>query len=101
MAPARRGTVMAQIKANNIKIEFEEFGPKNGEPLLLIMGLGAQLTRWPLAFIEKLTAKGYRVIRYDNRDVGLSHRFHSHGPADVAQIMADRMAGKTPKSAYL
>jgi pimeloyl-ACP methyl ester carboxylesterase len=92
---------MAQIKANNIKIEFEEFGPKNGEPLLLIMGLGAQLTRWPLGLIDKLTAKGYRVIRYDNRDVGLSERFDSHGPANVGQVMADRMAGKTPTSAYL
>jgi pimeloyl-ACP methyl ester carboxylesterase len=92
---------MAQIAANKIKLEYEEFGPKNGEAVLLIMGLGAQLTRWPLGFIEKLTAKGYRVIRYDNRDVGLSERFHAAGPANITQIMADRMAGKTPNAAYL
>jgi pimeloyl-ACP methyl ester carboxylesterase len=92
---------MPQISANNIKLEYEEFGPRSGEPVLLIMGLGAQLTRWPLGLIGLLTAKGYRVIRYDNRDVGLSHRFHAHGPANIAQIMTDRMTGKTPSAAYL
>lgn len=91
---------MAQIAANGIKLEYEDFGPVTGEPILLIMGLGAQLTRWPLGLIQMLTARFYRVIRYDNRDVGLSQRFHSAGPANVAQIMADAMAGKPPKSAY-
>jgi len=92
---------MAQVKANGIRIEYEEFGPVAGEPVQLIMGLGAQLTRWPLGLIEMLTARGYRVIRFDNRDVGLSERFHAAGPANVAQIMADATAGKTPKSAYV
>jgi pimeloyl-ACP methyl ester carboxylesterase len=91
---------MAQIAANGITLEYEDFGPARGEPILLIMGLGAQLTRWPLGLIEMLTARGYRVIRYDNRDVGLSHRFHAAGPTNIAQIMADAMAGKTPKAAY-
>jgi pimeloyl-ACP methyl ester carboxylesterase len=91
---------MAQIAANGIKLEYEDFGPARAETILLIMGLGAQLTRWPLGLIELLTARGYRVIRYDNRDVGLSHRFHAAGPANVAQIMADAMAAKTPKAAY-
>jgi pimeloyl-ACP methyl ester carboxylesterase len=91
---------MPQIAANGITLEYEDFGPARGEAILLIMGLGAQLTRWPLGLIEMLTARGYRVIRYDNRDVGLSHRFHAAGPANVAQIMADAMAGKAPKAAY-
>jgi len=52
-----------------IDIEYEEFGPKTRTPFLLIMGPGAQLTRWPLEFIEILTSRGYRVIRYDNREM--------------------------------
>jgi pimeloyl-ACP methyl ester carboxylesterase len=52
------------------------------------MGLGAQLTLWPDALCEKLTAKGFRVIRYDNRDVGLSTKFDAAGPPDMAQIFA-------------
>jgi len=66
---------MANLKANSISIEYEEFGPKNGPVILLIMGLGAQLTRWPVEFIANLTERGYRVIRHDNRDVGLSKKF--------------------------
>ena len=91
---------MPQIAANGITLEYEEFGPARGEPILLIMGLGAQLTRWPLDLIALLTARGYRVIRYDNRDVGLSQRFHAAGPANLGQLMADLAAGKTPNAAY-
>ncbi len=91
---------MARIRANGIDLEYEEFGPKTGEPILLIMGLGGQLTRWPLEFIELLTARGYRVIRYDNRDVGLSHKFDSAGPADIPRMMAETALGKKPAAAY-
>ena len=86
--------------ANGIDIEYEEFGPKAGEPILLIMGLGGQLTRWPLEFIELLTSRGYRVIRYDNRDVGLSQKFDSAGPADIARMMAEMALGKKASAAY-
>jgi len=64
------------------------------------MGLGARLTRWPLEFIEILTSRGYRVIRYDNRDVGLSQKFDSAGPADVVKMMIEMMQGKKPSVAY-
>ena len=47
---------MAQIKANGIEIEYDIHGPADGEPLLLIMGLGAQMTRWPLDFVEEFTS---------------------------------------------
>ena len=86
---------MAQIKANGINLEYEEFGSKDTETILLIMGLGAQLTRWPLPFIEILKRRGYRVVRYDNRDVGLSQKFSEAGPANIQQIIADMMTGKT------
>jgi pimeloyl-ACP methyl ester carboxylesterase len=91
---------MPQIRANGIDIEYDVHGPQNGEPLLLIMGLGAQMTRWPLDFIAEFTGRGYRVIRFDNRDVGLSQKFDAAGPGDVAAIMAARMAGKPVNAAY-
>ncbi len=91
---------MPQIQANGIAIEYASYGPESGETILLIMGLGAQMTRWPLALIQMFVAKGYRVITFDNRDVGLSHKFEDAGPGDVAAILAARMAGKTPPAAY-
>ncbi len=92
---------MAQIKANGINLEYEVAGPTSGETILLIMGLGAQMTAWPREFVDALTAKGYRVVWYDNRDVGLSHKFDEAGPADMGAIMQAMAAGTPPKSAYL
>jgi pimeloyl-ACP methyl ester carboxylesterase len=91
---------MPQVTANGIRIECEAFGPRQGETILLIMGLGAQLTRWPLGLIDILTRRGYRVIRFDNRDVGLSHKLHSAGPADIPMIMKAAAAGEKPPAAY-
>jgi len=91
---------MARIHANGIDIEYEDFGPKTGALILLIMGLGVQLTRWPLEFIEILTSRGYRVIRYDNRDVGLSQKFDSAGPADLTKLMTEMAQGKKATPAY-
>jgi pimeloyl-ACP methyl ester carboxylesterase len=65
---------MPQIEANGIKLEYEVTGDPAAPPVLLIMGLGAQLTRWPEPFHRALTDAGFRVIRYDNRDVGRSTR---------------------------
>jgi len=89
-----------QVAANGIEIEYDVTGPADGEPLLLIMGLGAQMTRWPLEFVKQLVERGYRVIRFDNRDVGLSQKFEAAGPGDIAAIMQARMAGKPVKAAY-
>jgi pimeloyl-ACP methyl ester carboxylesterase len=65
---------MPQIDANGIKLEYEVSGEPTAPPVLLIMGLGAQLTRWPEPFHRALADAGFRVIRYDNRDVGRSTR---------------------------
>ena len=61
---------MAHIESNGRKIWVEESG--EGEPLLLVMGLGGQLIDWPAEFVNGLVDAGYRVIRFDNRDIGLS-----------------------------
>lgn len=68
-----------QISANGIAIEVEDEGPPGGEPLLLIMGLGMQLTGWPDELVQLFVARGFRVIRFDNRDVGLSQGFDHLG----------------------
>lgn len=57
---------------NGIKLNWEETGPAGGEPLLLVMGLGGQLIHWPDGLAKQLVARGFRVIRFDNRDSGLS-----------------------------
>lgn len=58
--------------ANGVELAWEECGPARGEPLLLIMGLGCQLVHWPDSFCGEMARRGFRVIRFDNRDIGLS-----------------------------
>jgi pimeloyl-ACP methyl ester carboxylesterase len=78
---------MPRAKNGEVEIEYETFGDANPETVILINGLGSQMTRWPEAFCEKLVAKGYRVIRFDNRDVGLSTWLE--GKSYVLKDMAD------------
>jgi pimeloyl-ACP methyl ester carboxylesterase len=61
-----------RAKANGIEIEYEAIGPESGRPLLLVAGLGSQLISWDDEFCGLLVERGFRVIRYDNRDAGLS-----------------------------
>lgn len=63
---------MPRARNGSVEIEYQSFGDDRPETILLVNGLGSQMTRWPEAFCEKLVARGYRVIRYDNRDTGLS-----------------------------
>jgi pimeloyl-ACP methyl ester carboxylesterase len=60
--------------ANGIEIAYEEFGRPDGEPLLLVAGLGMQLLAWDVDFCRLLTEQGFRVIRFDNRDIGHSSK---------------------------
>jgi pimeloyl-ACP methyl ester carboxylesterase len=66
---------MTSTKANGITVEYETFGESSAPPVLLIMGLGAQMTRWDPPFCQGIADSGYFVIRFDNRDVGLSTWF--------------------------
>ena len=89
---------MAQIKANGISIEYDVSGAESGVPLLLIMGFGSQMTSWTPSFTQALVAEGFRVIRFDNRDVGLTQRFSGTPSAkDVAAAVAK---GETPELPY-
>lgn len=91
---------MARIRANGLDLEYEVHGPEHGTPMLLIMGLGAQLTMWPTPFVEALGRRGYRVIRFDNRDCGLSTKFDAAGTPNLYALVLARMFGMRPRVPY-
>lgn len=72
-----------QIAANGLALEVDDAGPPCGVPVLLIMGLGMQLTAWPQPLVDDLVARGFRVIRMDNRDAGLSQGLDALGLPSV------------------
>ncbi len=83
---------MTAVQANGITIEYETWGSPQDEPILMVMGHGAQLVAWPAELLEGLAAAGYFVITYDNRDVGLSTKFPSGTSYTVSDMAADGMA---------
>jgi pimeloyl-ACP methyl ester carboxylesterase len=87
---------MPRANVNGIELEYEMFGDEAAPPLLLVMGLGAQMIAWEDGFCTQLAAKGYRVIRFDNRDVGLSTK--TDGP--LPDIMAC-LGGDASSANYL
>lgn len=91
---------MPQVQANGISLEYESFGAANDPAVVLIMGLGAQLTRWTIPFCEKLAARGYRVIRFDNRDVGRSTHLHDAPVPSLTETLSARMTGTSIEVPY-
>ncbi len=88
-----------QLSCNGVRLEVEVHGPDHGEPLLMIMGLGMQLIAWPDGLVEQLVAQGFRVIRFDNRDIGLSQAFDQLGKPNIplaALLHALRLPLKAP-----
>ena len=90
---------MPNVTANGIQIEYDTFGPRDADPLLLVMGLGAQMIAWDEEFCEMIAAKGHHVIRFDNRDVGLSTKFDHLGMPDIPAIFAARAQGNPVENA--
>ncbi len=82
---------MAKIQANSISLEYDEFGNPRHPAILLIMGLGTQMTAWPEPFCEALAARGFRVIRFDNRDIGLSTKFDGAPAPGPLRFLLARM----------
>ena len=91
---------MAEARANGIEIEWEAVGDEGAPAVLLIMGLGAQMTLWPDALLTGLAARGFRAIRFDNRDVGLSMKFEAAGAPDLARLAMQLMTGGRPEAPY-
>ena len=85
----------------DLDIYYEDFGDPAAPPVLLIMGLGAQLLLWRTGFCERLVNRGLRVIRYDNRDVGLSGKLHGRrAEAKLIPAMARSFLGRPSPSVY-
>lgn len=91
---------MPAIAANGITLEVEIYGDDKAPPVLLVMGLGAQLTLWPIELVDALVARGFRVIRYDNRDIGLSTKFDEAGVPDMGAVMMAAVSGQPVPIAY-
>ncbi|MHA1884307.1 MAG: alpha/beta fold hydrolase [Promethearchaeota archaeon] len=91
---------MPKAKVNNIEIEYETFGNTSDKPLLLVMGLGAQMLSWDDDFCKMLIEKGFYVIRFDNRDVGLTSKCEEGGEPNLMEIFTKFQAGETIESPY-
>lgn len=91
---------MPTLTANGIKIAYETFGPNDAPTALLIMGLGGQLTMWPDRLVEDLVAGGYRVVLFDNRDIGLSHHHKGEKSPSILRQIVLRRIGIRLKTPY-
>jgi pimeloyl-ACP methyl ester carboxylesterase len=91
---------MPNVRANGIQIEYDTFGDSSSPALLLIMGLGGQMIFWDEELCRGLAEQGFYVIRFDNRDVGLSTKFEEAGVPDVTAAMMARLEGKKVEAPY-
>jgi pimeloyl-ACP methyl ester carboxylesterase len=91
---------MKVLKVNDIDIAYDSYGSEKNEAILLIAGLGTQMIRWTVPFCEMLAARGFRVIRFDNRDTGLSTHFSNHATLDFEALANTLMSGKLPDLPY-
>jgi pimeloyl-ACP methyl ester carboxylesterase len=98
MSVARTKPAMA--KANGIELCYDTFGDRDAPALVLIMGLAAQMIAWDEEFCAELAARGYWVVRFDNRDIGLSTKLAQHGTPDVMAMVGALMQGKTVAAPY-
>ncbi|KQX02113.1 alpha/beta hydrolase [Massilia sp. Root418] len=91
---------MPTALANGVTIAYETSGDPAGAPVLLIMGLGMQLISWPQAFVDGLVQRGCHVIRYDNRDSGLSTKFDGAGVPNLPLSYLKNIVGWPLRPAY-
>ena len=91
---------MPQVKANGLSFEVESFGRERDPAILLIMGFSAQMTLWPVELCEGLAARGYRVIRFDNRDVGKSEKLDRLGKVSAMEAMMKAASGQPVTAPY-
>ncbi|MBP1905712.1 pimeloyl-ACP methyl ester carboxylesterase [Paenibacillus turicensis] len=86
------------LRVNNVELAYDSFGNENNEAVILIAGLGTQMIRWTSTFCYSLAEKGFRVIRFDNRDVGYST--HYNQKIDFEALAATLMSGQQPEIPY-
>jgi pimeloyl-ACP methyl ester carboxylesterase len=91
---------MPQIKSNGHSFEYESFGRESDPALMLIMGFAAQMTLWPVELCTGLASRGYRVIRFDNRDIGLSAKLDQVSAPNVMEAFAKIASGQPIEAPY-
>jgi pimeloyl-ACP methyl ester carboxylesterase len=91
---------MPRVTANGIQVEYETFGNSSDRPLLLIIGLGGQLIFWDDVLCRDLAGRGHYVIRFDNRDAGLSTKFDEAGIPDLVETFGKIMQGQKISTPY-
>lgn len=91
---------MPSVAANGVTLEYESLGDPANPPLLLVMGLGANLLLWPEAFCRKLADAGFHVVRFDNRDAGLSTTFDHLGMPSITREMVKFLLHLRVKAPY-
>jgi len=91
---------VAKAFSNGIELEYDSFGNEGHEAFVLVSGLGVQMIRWSDEFCTLLADRGYRVVRFDNRDVGLSSSFSAHGTPNLEEIVQALSQGRRPEVAY-
>lgn len=91
---------MPIVTANGIEIAYETFGDASAPAVLMIMGLGGQLTMWSDELVEDLVAGGYRVVLFDNRDIGLSHQHTGEKSPNIIRQIVLRRIGIKLKTPY-
>jgi pimeloyl-ACP methyl ester carboxylesterase len=90
----------AIANANGIELCYDTFGDRAAPPMVLIMGLAAQMIAWDDDFCGELASRGYWVVRFDNRDIGLSTKFAQHGVPDVMAMLGMLLQGKAVPAPY-
>ncbi|HJL16634.1 MAG TPA: alpha/beta fold hydrolase [Sandaracinaceae bacterium LLY-WYZ-13_1] len=90
---------MPTADTSTATLAWDAFGPADGEPLLLVQGLGVQMLGWRRGFCEALAARGFRVIRFDNRDIGLSSR-HPARPLTLVRTLVRSRLGLAARAPY-
>ena len=91
---------MSIVAANGINLCYDEVGDAKAPVILLIMGLGTQMIAWPDAFCLTLAQRGFRVVRFDNRDIGLSTKIENAALVDLVAAFSRAMAGKPVEAPY-
>jgi pimeloyl-ACP methyl ester carboxylesterase len=81
------------LVANKLRLCYDEFGDKTHPPIVLIMGLGTQMIAWSVEFCQGLADSGFRVIRFDNRDIGLSEKIRVKNPVSVMSVFLRSKVG--------
>lgn len=88
------------VMANGLRFAYDEFGNPTDKAIVLIMGLGMQMTAWPVPFCEALADSGYRVIRFDNRDIGLSEKIATAKKVDLIKLFLRKKIGLRLRAPY-